>query len=236
MRKDPAISTESSSPTVDRPVATRQALSPRQAQARRVVGALKRSYPDANCELHFTDPLELIVATILSAQCTDVRVNQVTAELFQKYRTAHDYAASAQGELEEEVHATGFFRQKAFAIRRMARILEERHRGQVPKQMEALIKLPGVARKTANVVLGTAYGIASGVVVDTHVKRLAYRMGLTDESDPVKVERDLMALIPKRSWVWFGHAMIWHGRRVCYARKPACATCPLNAFCPKRGV
>jgi len=208
----------------------------RRAQARRVVRALKAVYPEADCELNFSTPLDLLVATILSAQCTDVRVNQVTDRLFAKYRAAADYAASAQDELEAEIHATGFFRQKAWSIRRTAAILGDTFAGHVPRTMEELLKLPGVARKTANVVLGTAYGIPSGITVDTHVKRLAYRMGLTDEQDPVKVERDLMALIPKREWIWFGHAMIWHGRRVCTARKPACGACPLLDICPRRGV
>ena len=210
--------------------------SARKRQATGVIRVLKGVYPDATCELSFSTPLELLVATILSAQCTDVRVNQVTATLFQKYRTAEDFARADQAELEEEVHPAGFFRQKAFSIRRTALKLVEEHAGEVPKQMEALLQLPGVARKTANVVLGTAYGIASGVVVDTHVKRLAFRMGLTDESDPEKVERDLMAVVPKRDWVWFSHAMIWHGRRICFARRPGCAICPLADTCPKRGV
>lgn len=211
-------------------------LAARKKQARRVIQTLKEHYAEAACELNFGSPLDLLVATILSAQCTDVRVNQVTATLFQKYQAAEDFAQVDQAELEEEVRPTGFFRQKAFAIRRTAQKLVDQHGGQVPRKMEELLQLPGVARKTANVVLGTAYGIASGVVVDTHVKRLAYRWGLTDETDPAKVEQDLMALVPKREWIWFGHATIWHGRRICYARKPACPVCPFNEFCPKRGV
>ena len=160
----------------------------------------------------------------------------VTASLFQKYRTADDYAAIPQEALQEEIHSTGFFRQKADAIRRMAHLLVVDFGGVVPKTMEELVRLPGVARKTANVVLGTAFGIPSGVVVDTHVRRLAFRMGLTDETDPDKIERDLMAVVPKRQWIWFGHAMIWHGRRVCSAKAPACGTCALVGFCPRRGL
>ena len=208
----------------------------RKPQARRVIKGLREAYADADCELNFTTPLELLVATILSAQCTDVRVNMVTKDLFQKYHTAADFAGADQAMLEEEVHATGFFRQKAFSIRNTGKKLVDEFGGEVPKKIEQLITLPGVARKTANVVLGTAYGIASGVVVDTHIKRLAYRWGLTDQEDPEKVEQDLMQIVPKKDWVWFGHATIWHGRRVCFARKPACEECSLRAICPRRGV
>jgi endonuclease-3 len=204
--------------------------------ARKVMRGLKKTYPDADCELNFTTPLELLVATILSAQCTDQRVNQVTASLFRKYPTAADYAAVPQETLQEEVHSTGFFRQKADAIRRMAHMLVTEFNGAVPATMDELTRLPGVARKTANVVLGNAFGIGAGIVVDTHVRRLAYRMGLTDETDPDKIERDLMALVPKRQWIWFGHAMILHGRRVCGAKAPSCGTCGLVAFCPRRGL
>lgn len=208
----------------------------KKAQARRVLQALKETYPDADCELNFTSPLELLVATILSAQCTDVRVNQVTSTLFKKYRTARDYAEADQAVLEDELRPTGFFRQKAMSVRGSGKKLVEEFGGEVPRKLEQLTRLPGVARKTANVVLGTAYGIASGIVVDTHVRRLAHRWGLSDEEDPEKVERDLVALIPKHDWVYFGHATIWHGRRQCFARKPACATCPMLGFCPRRGV
>ena len=208
----------------------------RVAQAGEVLKGLGAAYPDATCELNFTSPLELLVATILSAQCTDVRVNQVTAELFAKYHDAADYAQAPQEELEEEIHATGFFRQKAKSLRGMGQVLVDRFNGVVPTTIAELTQVPGAARKTANVVLGTAYGIASGVVVDTHVKRLAYRWGLTDEADPEKVEADLMRLVPQDQWVWFGHATIWHGRRVCFARKPNCADCGLQPICPRRGV
>ena len=208
----------------------------RQSQARKVVKGLKELYPEATCELRFSNPLELLIATILSAQCTDVRVNEVTSTLFPKYPTAADFAQVSQAELEDQIKPTGFFRQKAMSVRRTAQLLVERHKGQVPKSLDELVKLRGVARKTANVVLGTAYGIPSGVVVDTHVHRLSYRLGLSDEEDPVKIEQDLMALIPKKDWIWFGHAMIWHGRRVCTARRPACSECGLRAFCPRRGL
>lgn len=206
------------------------------ALARRVIRGLKLAYPDATCELRFSNPLELLVATILSAQCTDKRVNEVTAQLFRRYSSAADYASVPQEALQEEVRSTGFYRQKAESLRRMAHLLMTEFGGEVPPRMEDLIRLPGVARKTANVVLGTAFGIPSGVVVDTHVRRLAYRMGLTDERDPDKIERDLMALVPRKDWIWFGHAMIWHGRRVCSARSPNCGGCVLSAFCPRRGV
>jgi len=200
------------------------------------MAGLRTLYPNATCELRFSNPLELLVATILSAQCTDKRVNEVTQTLFRKYRAAADYARVSQHVLEQEIRSTGFYRAKASAIRRMAQMLEERHGGKVPKTMEEMVELPGVARKTANVVLGTAYGMPTGIVVDTHVRRLAYRMGLSDHADPEKIEQDLMAVVPHHRWIWFGHAMIWHGRRVCTARAPDCPGCVLNRVCPKRGV
>ncbi|MBI4424608.1 MAG: endonuclease III [Elusimicrobia bacterium] len=208
----------------------------RQRQARRVLRGLRRLYPDAHCELDFSTPLELIVATILSAQCTDKRVNQVTPGLFKRYRTAADYAAADPAALEQEIRTTGFFRSKAASLRAMAATLVARFGGRVPRTMDELLELRGVARKTANVVLGTAYGIPSGVVVDTHMRRVAYRLGLTDEKDPGKIERDLQAVVPRRAWIFFGHAMIWHGRRVCRAAAPDCPGCLLKTFCPKRGV
>ena len=208
----------------------------RKEQAGAVIRGLKQLYPDADCELNYTTPLELLVATILSAQCTDERVNMVTADLFRKYRSAEDYAEVPQETLEQELRPTGFFRQKSRAVRGMAEMLVDEFDGEVPRTMEEMTQLPGVARKTANVVLGTAYGIASGIVVDTHVRRLSYRLGLTDQTDPDKIERDLMELVPQNEWVWFGHAMIWHGRRICHARAPECAICILNDVCPKRGV
>lgn len=208
----------------------------RRAQAAKVIAGLKKAYPKADCALVFTSPLELLVATILSAQCTDVRVNIVTKALFRRCRSAADYAAIPQAELESIIRSTGFFRNKAASLRGAAKLLVETHGGKVPRTMGELLELPGVARKTANVVLGTAFQTASGVVVDTHVRRLSYRMGLTDHGDPVKVEADLMGAVPQREWVWFGHAMIWHGRRVCVARAPRCPECVLNRVCPKRGV
>jgi endonuclease-3 len=211
-------------------------LGPGQAQARRAVAGLRRLYPDAHCELDFKTPLELIVATILSAQCTDKRVNVVTRALFRRYRTAADYAAAVPGELEGLIRSAGFYRAKAKSIREAARVIAAEFGGKVPDTMEDLLKLRGVARKTANVVLGTAFGKAEGIVVDTHMKRVAYRLGLTDETDPVKIERDLVACVPRKDWIFFGHAMIWHGRRVCFARNPACPACALRSFCPKRGV
>jgi endonuclease-3 len=211
-------------------------LATRQQLADAVVDGLKRTYPDAECALAFKTPLDLVVATILSAQCTDERVNIVTADLFQKYRLASDYASADPAELEHDIHSTGFFRQKARAIRGMAQMLLDRFDGEVPPRMEDLTELPGVARKTANVVLGTAFGIPEGITVDTHVRRLSERMGLSNETDPNKIERDLMARVPREEWIWFGHAMIWHGRQICHARQPECVRCPLEGFCPRRGV
>jgi endonuclease-3 len=206
--------------------------SPEQKRARRIVGLLKQEYPDARCSLNFTNPLELLVATILSAQCTDERVNLVTAELFRKYRTCDDYAAAAPAELEQDIRSTGFFRNKAKAIQGACRQLAERHGGRVPDTMEELLELPGVARKTANVVLGNAYHLATGVVVDTHVSRLSARLGLSAHSAPEKIERDLMGLIPEQDWIDFSHLLIAHGRKVCKARTPLCADCILEPLCP----
>lgn len=200
-----------------------------------VLAALHAEYPDADCELRFRNALELLAATILSAQCTDVRVNKVTEELFREYKTADDYADAKPGVLEEEIRSTGFFNNKAKALRGMGAALRDRFGGEVPRTMDELLTVPGAARKTANVVLGTAYGIPSGVVVDTHVLRLSARLGLTAETTAVKVERDLMALVPKDEWIFFGHAIIWHGRRVCSAKKPACEGCVLERLCPSAG-
>jgi endonuclease III len=193
-------------------------------------------YPDAGCSLDFSSPLELLVATILSAQCTDQRVNLVTAELFKKFRRAADYAHVGQAELERRIKSTGFFRNKAKNIRACCQTLEEEHGGEVPGDLDALVALSGVGRKTANVVLGTAFGIASGVVVDTHVGRISRRLGLTSQKDAVKVERDLIQRIAKPRWVDFSHRMIRHGRELCIARKPRCDECPMAAFCPRIGV
>ena len=204
--------------------------------AAKVVRTLARLYPDAACSLEFSSPLELLVATILSAQCTDQRVNLVTGELFQKYHSAADYAAVGQAEFERDIKSTGFFRNKAKHIRACCRTLEEEHDSQVPPDIDKLVALPGIGRKTANVVLGTAFGIASGVVVDTHVGRISRRLGLTTQKDAVKVERDLMERIPKPRWVDFSHRMICHGRQLCAARKPQCDECPMSSFCPRIGI
>jgi len=201
-----------------------------------IVSRLAQEYPNAACALNFRNSLELLVATVLSAQCTDQRVNVVTRELFQKYRSAADYAESNQNELENDIRSTGFFRNKAKSIRGCSRMLVERHGGRVPGRMDDLVELPGIGRKTANVILGTAMGLATGVVVDTHVRRLARRMGLTRHNDPEKIEQVLMRLVPQEEWISFGHRMIQHGRRVCSARKPNCEGCCLNDCCPKIGV
>ena len=198
--------------------------------------ALAAAYPDAGCELDFRNPFELLVATILSAQCTDARVNMVTPGLFARYPDAAALAAAEQGELEALIRSTGFYRNKAKSLLGMARAVVERHGGEVPATMEAMTALPGVGRKTANVVLGTAFGLATGVVVDTHVSRLAGRLGLSRRSEPEKIEADLMRLFPPSSWVALAHRLILHGRRVCVARKPACEGCSLAAICPKVGV
>jgi len=208
----------------------------RSERARKIVAGLKKLYPDASCELDHEDALQLLVATILSAQCTDVRVNAVTKSLFKRYRTVDDYATAAPAELESLIRSCGFYRMKAKSIIATAKALRENFGGQVPAEMDALLTLRGVARKTANVILGNAFGKAEGVVVDTHMKRLAYRMSLTDEADPVKVERDLMACVPKEDWIFFSHAMILHGRRVCKALRPACDACFLRRDCAQRGL
>ncbi len=206
--------------------------SERRAQAERLAPLLAEAYPDTTVTLDHRNPLELIVATILSAQCTDERVNRVTPALFERYRTPEDYAEAERDDLEEMIRPTGFFRNKAKHIQGMARRLVEEHDGRVPDTMEELTRLPGVARKTANVVLSNAYGKHEGVVVDTHVKRVAHRLGLTDETDPSKVERDLMDALPRERWHSFAWRLILHGRAVCTARKPACAACVLANGCP----
>ncbi|QEH35774.1 Ultraviolet N-glycosylase/AP lyase [Aquisphaera giovannonii] len=206
------------------------------AHARGVVRGLKRLYPEAICALHHETPFQLLVATILSAQCTDARVNQVTPELFRRFPDARAMAAADQAELEALVRTTGFFRSKAKNLKAMAERLAGEHAGEIPRDVEALTRLAGVGRKTANVVLGTAYGIASGVVVDTHVKRLAFRLGLTAQRLPEKVEKDLMAAVPRREWVELSHRLIQHGRRTCFARNPRCSECGLAKLCPRAGV
>jgi endonuclease-3 len=197
-----------------------------------VITRLKREYPDAATELDWRTPLDLLVATMLSAQSTDVRVNGVTKTLFGKYRVALDYAEADPEELEDEIRAVGFFRNKARALRGMGRALVEEHGGEVPRTMEELMRLPGVGRKTANVVLGNAFGVDEGVVVDTHVRRLSNRLGLSHERDPEKIERDLLELVPEGERTLFSHLLIFHGRRVCKARKPDCPNCVLDDVCP----
>jgi len=203
-------------------------------RVRRILQKLDQAYPGATCALEHKDPFQLLIATILSAQCTDARVNMVTPGLFAKYPTPADFAYANPRELQEEIRSTGFFRNKTKAIIGASRKIHEEFGGQVPRTMEGLLALPGVARKTANVVLGTAYGIASGVVVDTHVQRLARRLDLTRQTDPNKIEQDLMQAIPRERWVLFSHQMIWHGRRVCQARRPRCAECNLERLCYSR--
>jgi len=201
-----------------------------------IIAGLLARYPDARCSLDFRDPLELLVATILSAQCTDVRVNIVTRDLFRKYRSAGDYAAADPSVFESEIRSTGFFRNKTKSVIGMAQALVERFDGKVPATMDDLTGLPGVGRKTANVVLGNAFGKDEGVVVDTHVARIANLLGLTRETDPVKIEQDLMRVVPKRQWTLFPHLLIHHGRAVCIARKPRCGECPVAALCPSADV
>ena len=197
-----------------------------------VITRLKNEYPDAKTELNWENPLELLVATMLSAQTTDVRVNTVTERLFEKYRTAADYAGADPAQLEEDIRPTGFYRNKARSLQGMARALLERHGGEVPRTMAELVALPGVGRKTANVVLGNAFGVDEGVVVDTHVRRVSGRLGLTEERDPEKIERDLIRVVPEGERTLFSHLLIFHGRRVCKARKPDCPGCVLNDICP----
>jgi endonuclease-3 len=201
-----------------------------------IVALLKQEYPDVECALVHETPFQLLIATILSAQCTDARVNIVTKDLFAKYKTPAALAAVPIGQLERLIQSTGFFRNKAKNIHECCVRLVEQHGGQVPAELDALVQLPGVGRKTANVVLGTAFGIASGVVVDTHVTRLSQRLGLTRQEDAVKIERDLIAVLPQDEWIDFSHRLIWHGRRVCKARKPLCEQCVLKEICPKVGV
>ena len=215
---------------------TKVATTERKARARKIIARLNREYPDATCALHHSNALELVVATILSAQCTDARVNLVTPHLFAKYRTAADYAAVDPRVLEKEIQSTGFFRNKTKSIIGMAQALVERHGGEVPQTMEELTALPGVGRKTANVILGTWFGKNEGVVVDTHVHRLSRLLGLTRQDDPVKIEQDLMEIVPRDDWTWFSHTLIQHGRAVCIARRPKCPDCVLNQLCPSSTV
>ncbi len=204
--------------------------------AAKVVRALAKDYGDATCALRHENAFQLLVATILSAQCTDVRVNIVTEELFKKYPEPEDYVSVRIKTLEKAIQTTGFFRNKAKNIKQMCKKLVDEHGGEVPQDIDILVKLPGIGRKTANVVLGTAFGIATGVVVDTHVSRISQRLGMTQENDAVKIERDLIAQLPKKEWIDFSHRMIHHGRRICKARRPNCGECRMNKFCPRIGV
>ena len=201
-----------------------------------IIAALDRAYPHAHCELDHVSPLQLLIATILSAQCTDKRVNIVTKELFRKYRSAADYANAPLSELERAIRTTGFFRNKAKNIQACCRKLVGLYGGKVPRTMEELTQLDGVGRKTANVVLGNAFGTNAGVVVDTHVARLSRRLGLTKQKTPEKIEQELMTLVPQKQWTLFSHWLIWHGRRRCFARRPDCKECEVNKLCPKVGV
>ncbi len=201
-------------------------------RAKKLVEALPKVYPDAHCELDFKTPLQLLIATILSAQCTDKRVNMVTPALFKRYRSAADFAKARPADLEKAIQSTGFFRNKAKSIRAASAAIERDHSGKVPRTMAELHALPGVGRKTANVVLGNAFAINEGIVVDTHVARLSQRLGLTKQKDPEKIERDLMKLIPRKHWTDWSHWLIWHGRRRCFARKPDCRNCEVLELCP----
>lgn len=219
----------------------RESQRARQARVAEILRRLHELYPDATCALHWQTPWELLAATILSAQCTDEKVNEVTATLFRKYRGPEAFAAADPAVLEQDIRPTGFFRNKTKSLIGAAKMLQERYGGQVPRTMAEMLALPGVQRKTANVVLGTAYGIPTGITVDTHVSRNAVRMGLTPAPTTAsvntdKIERDLMALVPQEEWIFFGHAMIWHGRRVCTARKANCGECRLLDVCPRVGV
>lgn len=221
-------------PKVKGPAAAKESAKARAARALAIIEQLKKDYPDASCALDFRNPLELLVATILSAQCTDARVNIVTKDLFQKYTKAQDYLDVAPEELEKDIHSTGFFRQKAKSIRGCCQALIDEHGGTMPGTLDALVKLPGVGRKTANVILGECFNWPA-IVVDTHMKRLAGRLGLTANTDPDKIEMDLRELIPDEEATLFTHRLITHGRQICNARKPQCAVCNLAELCPSQG-
>ncbi len=219
---------ESDTPTGE----TRLALVRR---ARKILRVLEETYPDARCELEFADPFQLLCATVLSAQCTDVRVNSVTPELFRRYPDPTEMAAADPQELELIIRSTGFYRSKAASLMGLAQLIVAEHGAEVPAELQALTQLPGVGRKTANVVLGNAFDIP-GITVDTHVGRLSRRMGFTVHDDPVKVEHDLMSIFPRKTWTQMSHVMIWHGRRRCHSRKPACGACPVVQWCPSAGL
>jgi len=212
----------------------RESKESRQKRAGQIIALLQKTYPDAHCELTYSNPLELLMATILSAQCSDKQVNIVTEKLFKKYRSAKEFAGASLPELEKDIQRIGLFRNKARSIQACCRALVEQHGGTVPSTMEALIELAGVGRKTANVVLGNAFAVNHGVVVDTHVARLSQRLGLTRETDPVKIEAALQELVPRELWTLLSHWLIWHGRRRCFARSPDCAHCEIQELCPSR--
>ncbi len=214
----------------------RESTADKIARTKKITAALERAYPNAHCELNFSNPLQLLVATILSAQCTDKRVNIVTADLFKKYRNAQEFAIASLPALEADVRSTGFYKNKARNLKSACADIVAKHGGQVPQSMEELVQLGGVGRKTANVVLGNAFDINVGVVVDTHIGRLSHRLGLTAHRAPEKIERDLMVLVPQNKWTLFSHLLIWHGRRRCAARKPDCAHCEVLNLCPRIGV
>ncbi|HEX2270975.1 MAG TPA: endonuclease III [Pyrinomonadaceae bacterium] len=213
-------------------MAKRESMEELKVRVREVIRRLKRAYPDAKCSLNHSNPFELLIATILSAQSTDERVNIVTADLFRKYRKPEDYLKVSPHELEKDIHSTGFFRNKTKSIQGTAKVLMEQYGGDVPQTMEELLELPGVARKTANVVLGNAFDIKAGVVVDTHVTRLSHRLDFTQQKTAEKIEQDLIPIVPKKDWVIFPHLMIAHGRKICKARTPLCAECPVERQCP----
>ena len=201
----------------------------------KIISRLKKRYPDAKCSLNFKNPLELMIATVLSAQCTDERVNKVTKDLFRKYKTAKDYAQVRPGVLEDDIRSTGFYKNKTRSIINCCKKITQNHGGSVPATLEELVKLDGIGRKTANVILGNVFD-TPGITVDTHVKRISNRLGLTENQDPVKIEYDLMALVPQKEWTHFSHLIIFHGRNTCMARKPLCGECVIESYCPKVGV
>jgi endonuclease-3 len=214
----------------------RETFESKAARTKKIIARLRQTYPNAHCELNFSNPLQLLLATILSAQCTDKRVNIVTENLFKKYPTVEAFAKADLAELEQDIRTTGFYRNKAKSIQACCQALVETHKGEVPRTMEQLVELGGVGRKTANVVLGNAFDTNVGVVVDTHVGRLSIRLGLVKETDPVKVEQSLIKLVPQEQWTLFSHLLIWHGRRRCYARNPDCENCEVKSLCPRIGV
>ena len=227
--KKPAKKAKPGKPAPKKPASAGAGAAPKRVAA--ILAKLDEAYPNATCELNHHNAFELLIATILSAQCTDVRVNQVTEALFKKYPSPEAFAHATPSELEKEIRPTGFFRNKTKSVMGASKAVVEQFGGQVPRTMDEMLTLPGVARKTANVVLGTAYGIPSGIVVDTHVQRLSKRLDLTRNKDPKKIEQDLVAIIPQNKWIQFSHQIIWHGRRVCFARRPNCAACNMESLC-----